>query len=387
MSGNGLAQLLQLLALLVLARIYTPDSFGLLGEVQSIASLVAVIMTLQLHNTIPLSDGKIEVEKRIASTHIIIAFIFIIILIPFILNGYILATLLALILSLINTYTSYWVYKGAFKSLSFFYILRAIFIIGTQLIFSYFSKDGLVYGAIIGELFALIYLVIKNLFNELTLKYSNYLSKQTIRSFLKNEKEFVVFGTIQEFLSVATFFIPLFLFVKIYGENIGGQYAMANRLVWAPVVLLTSSLAQVFYNRFAQNNDFSVLDKKLWIEPKYLILLLIVPIVYEFFKDYLSYILGNGWKLAADMITYMILSGIFFIFSIPYRVVFRVTKALSILMYIELSYLIITILLFMYISIDAFHILTILVFLSFFQFFLIYLYSKKLVHSKIKVKK
>lgn len=379
MSGNGLAQLLQLLALLVLARIYTPDSFGLLGEVQSIASLVAVIMTLQLHNTIPLSDGKIEVEKRIASTHIIIAFIFIIILIPFILNGYILATLLALILSLINTYTSYWVYKGAFKSLSFFYILRVIFIIGTQLIFSYFSKDGLVYGAIIGELFALIYLVIKNLFNELTLKYSNYLSKQTIRSFLKNEKEFVVFGTIQEFLSVATFFIPLFLFVKIYGENIGGQYAMANRLVWAPVVLLTSSLAQVFYHRFAQKNDFSILYKKLWIEPKYLVLLLLVPIVYELFKEYLSYILGNGWEVTADMITYMILSGILFILSVPYRVALKTFKKLNFLMWIELLFLCLISSLFYIVSDDAIVLIKLINFMWLIQSLLIYFTVKNLL--------
>lgn len=41
--GNGLGQGLQLLALLVFSRIYLPGDFGLLAQVQSIATLACIV--------------------------------------------------------------------------------------------------------------------------------------------------------------------------------------------------------------------------------------------------------------------------------------------------------------------------------------------------------
>ncbi|MFP5467295.1 MAG: translocase, partial [Gammaproteobacteria bacterium] len=58
--GNGLAQAIQLLSLLVLSRLYTPSDFGLLAQVQAIATFSTIVATLQVHLAIPLSKSDTE---------------------------------------------------------------------------------------------------------------------------------------------------------------------------------------------------------------------------------------------------------------------------------------------------------------------------------------
>ena len=67
MAGNGLAQALQFLSILLLSRLYAPDDFGLLAQVQSIATFAAIVATLQMHLVVPLS-GDGEQARRAAAT-------------------------------------------------------------------------------------------------------------------------------------------------------------------------------------------------------------------------------------------------------------------------------------------------------------------------------
>jgi len=378
MTGNGLAQGLQMLALIVLARIYAPEDFGLLGEVQAIATIVVVIITLQLHLTIPLSKNRKEADERLFKVHIICWYIFLILFLPSIYFNNSLALILAIILGFINSFTSYWVYKGSFSKLSLYYVVRALIMIGFQILLGVLNtENGLVYGAITGELFSLIYLGSKILTTDIKLNYYNIIKTESIINFIKEKKQFTLYGTLQELISVANFYAPLLLFIQIYGDNIGGQYAMANRLVWAPVILLTSSLSQVYYFQFSQRNKWDVLNKWIWFDLKYMLLILSIPIAYYYLSDIVTVVFGKEWKMAQVMIFYLLLSGIFFLYSLPFRVAFRAMENIKILLIIESIFLSIIICIFYLLSLNELKTVALLALVSFFQSLIITIISKK----------
>ena len=150
--GNGFAQALQFLSILVLSRVYLPSDFGLLAQVQSIAMVVAILATLQLHLTIPLSKSAEEARVSVENVQALCLIIFFIILLPALYAGAVAtyAIMLALFLGLANTYNSYLVFNGSFGRLSGFYVVRAILIISLQIGFAFSPvENGLVLGTII----------------------------------------------------------------------------------------------------------------------------------------------------------------------------------------------------------------------------------------------
>jgi len=385
MTGNGLAQILQLLALILLARIYTPEDFGVLGEIQALASILVVFITLQTHLLIPHSSSQDDAEKRLFKTHIIAFFVFVIFLIPIIIMNNILALILALMLGIINSFTSYYVYKGAFSKLSHYYVIRALIMITSQILFGMLDiVNGLLYGAIFGEFFSAIFLGYKIIYNKIKINLIYILENINILRYIKENNEFTVYGTLQEFISVANFALPLFLFIQIFGENIGGQFAMANRLVWAPTVLLSSSLAQVYYHNFTQNNKWEIMNTWIWFNFKFALIILSVPIFYYFSSDVVKIIFGNGWEVAQEMMFYLLFSGIFFLYSVPYRVSFRAMKKLKVLMIIDFIFLLCTIALFYFFKFKEIEIVFYLAILTLMQSLVIVVMSKKQYLLKVE---
>jgi teichuronic acid exporter len=371
MSGNGLAQIIQLGGLVLLARLFTPSDFGYLGLIQSISTIVAVFITMQLHLTIPLSANEEEAEKRLFITNIVSFSLFLLLLIPFVVSEYLqfFALFLALILGLANSFTSFLVFRGKFGKLSKYYIIRSLIIVVFQIVFGLLTiKYGLVYGAIFGEVFGSLYLGLYIFNRKLNLRilYAE-LIKINIFKYILEKKQFSMYGTLQEFVSVAGFYLPLLLFIHFFGEYIGGQYAMANRLVWAPVVLLSSSLAQVYYHEFAQKNNWAAISKWFWFQPMYLLALLIILVLFYFIKDVVTVVLGQQWNEAKEMMLYMILSGIFFIYSIPFRVAYRALEKLSYLFTLEAFFLLILMVLFYIFQLEYMHMMLCLTAVSFFQ--------------------
>ncbi len=228
--GNGLAQAIQFLSILFLSRIYDPEEFGLLGQVQSIAMIFSIAVTLQLHLTIPLqktNETAIRAVNSVQTLSIVSSVIFITAGYCYG-QAYFFGAFLAFFLGLVNTYNSYSIFSGNFGLLSKFYIARSILVVATQLLFALLSIPyGLIWAALLAEALSAGYL-------RLTQMGSIWRSTFDWKGGILLAKEwraFSLYGTFQEAVSVMAFYAPLFLFSQKYGEYIGGQYAMANRLV------------------------------------------------------------------------------------------------------------------------------------------------------------
>lgn len=326
MLGNGLAQLLQFGSILILSRIYQPSDFGLLAQIQSIAMIASIVLTLQLHLTIPLSKNQDDALETVKNIQALSLRIFFVALIPAILCGEVAlyAIFLSLFLGFANTYTGYLVHNGSFEKLSFFYVARALLIITMQIGFAFFEfESGLVIATLMGEALSAIYLGWRSIY----CTEGNGKPPGDLKLFVLNNKQFSFYGTIQEIVSVSAFYAPLFLFSSGFGEDIGGQYAMASRLVWAPVILVSGSYAQALFHKFgkvapANNSEIVAIMPNIWIA---ITMLMVCGIAYSF-NEITLFIIGDKWELASLMIPIQGIWGLIFFLSTPYRVLIRVFR-------------------------------------------------------------
>jgi O-antigen/teichoic acid export membrane protein len=323
--GNGLAQAIQFGSILILSRIYYPADFAILTQAQSIATLLAVVATLQMHLSIPMSQNRIEVLRivRVVESLAIMLFILWMPIATVLGKVYVYALILTLAIAISNTCNSYLVFSGDFNRLSGFYVKRALLIVGVQFGCALFSiNDGLLWGGVIGEVVTAIYLRYKNFgMVGICVRFSD------ISETIVKLRAFSLYGTLQELTSVGAFYAPLILFSYVYGADIGGQYAMVNRLVWAPTILLTSSVAQVLYHQFGKrppSGGDSGSMKYLFIDKRLVIAGILTCAVAFQLKDLYLYVLGNQWAMASEMLPWGVVWGLIFLMSIPFRVAGRV---------------------------------------------------------------
>jgi hypothetical protein len=324
--GNGLGQALQLAALPLLSRVYLPDQFGQLGNVQAEAAVLVILVTLQMHLSVHVSRTDEEVKRRVRTLDSLSA-LWVALLLPVALvTGFLFTASwgLAAILAVANTHTSVLVHRGRFGVVSLLATLRGLAIVGFQLaLVPIGPQHGLVIGALLGEFLAALALrTASGGFTRVRL-VSVREALETARAL----RAFSVYGTLQELVSVAAFYAPVLLYVAHFGTEPSGQYVMSSRLVWAPVVLFSGSIAQVLYHRLGQTPPRDVAALRALTPPTSLVLLLLGGGALTFYLQPLyEAILGPGWGLAGRMIPLQVVWGVAFLFSLPARVLCRVSQ-------------------------------------------------------------
>lgn len=325
MMGNGLAQGLQFLSILLLSRMYYPDDFGLLAQVQSIATGAAILATMQMHLVVPLSGDEAQARRAAATAQTVCALLLLVSLPVASWFGQIAvaAVALASFIGLSNTYSSMLVFRGDFHRLSGFYVARAVLVVTLQVAFALLSiADGLLWAGIAGEACAAAYL-------RLVVSGSStggLLPLGHVLDMLRRWKAFSIHGTVQEAVSVAAFYAPVLWFTSFYGEDIGGQYAMASRLIWAPVVLVSSSVSQVLYHSYGKQHAGGPLSVTEHLTLKTLMALAVACATAFVAQPLFHSMLGAPWELASQMMPLHLLWGAAFLLSTPFRVACRVLE-------------------------------------------------------------
>lgn len=324
MIGNGLAQSLQFLSILLLSRIYQPADFGLLGMVQSIATVAAIVATLQMHLVIPLSTGQEQAGEVARTTQTLCLLLAAVSLPVAAWLGFVpvVAVLMGTLVGLSNTYVCVLVFRGQFRQLSAFYVARAVLVVILQVAFALLAvPDGLLWAAIGGE--GLAALCLRRLL--LSRETRGWAGLATIGRLVRAWKSFSLYGTVQELASVAAFYSPLLWYASRISEAVGGQYAMASRLVWAPVVLISSSISQVLYHRYARlPRDGQPWPGLGWPSPLLLAAAILACLAAFMLQDFFHLMLGPAWGLASKLLPLHLVWGCLFLFSIPFRVACRV---------------------------------------------------------------
>lgn len=258
-----LAQLIGIVFSPVLSRLFTPNNFGELGKIVAFSSIFIGVSSLKYDLAIVLSKSAFETKQLIKISHALIVIISLI-SIPIyavtyqVFDPYIQLSIIVIIYFnsvynlIVNIYTRY----KRFKSLAILKMINKATTVGTQIGLGVFGLGT--FGLIIGQVFGLY----------LTLLYSSFKSLKTFKKVIfvgrgsydqakpviKKYYRFPMFSAPQNFLNSLSQNAPILILGGFFGETMIGLYWFAYRIIQMPVLLISNSIRQTFYQKASVTN-------------------------------------------------------------------------------------------------------------------------------------
>lgn len=334
-SGTAISQLILVLISPVLTRLYTPEAFGVYAVFLSITAIIGGNINLKYEQAIMLPDDADDAYKLsyLANyLNLIFSFLLLIIIAVFYKQ-------IACVLK-VDHQTSYWLYLVPFatyfigfntilvnlnnrfknyKSMSGSVIAKNGAMTLVQLLLGFF-KLFLNSGLIIGQLVAYVFgnrvlqlnvdFSFKQMFKH---KFSNF------KAVMERYKDFPRYAFPAGIANAATLNISNLLILSVYSASNVGFFSLANRILGAPSVLISQSIAKVYYQKASEDvrrigncrGIFNSTFKKLF----FLSLPIFIPTA--LLSDWaFPFIFGADWREAGVFASYLsLMFGLRFISS------------------------------------------------------------------------
>lgn len=351
-TGNAAAQIITVLSLPFITRIYSSEQFSLLAIVMMLGLLSSIVSNLQINNLIVKIYSRRLRQALFSMSFFLSFFILTIVYLATITFNFLTESnyslvltysiIIAFVLSISNNLKAISASNGDFAFLSVLSVVRAISILMFQLLFGFLEiNEGLILGYLVGELLIFSVILAKNKNSVVLIFYPIRL----IRKICTNYKQFTLYGTFQEFLSTLVFSFSVFVFSFAYGLDFGGQYALAHKIIWAPVTLIVVSSSQLLLKYYAQIKLESLIETKLYkVNFFYFIYLLFFIAAVLIVEPLFIFIFGEAWAEAADISFYLSFTVFTYIVSIPARVYIKFKSKQVVILVIDVFSLIIILL-------------------------------------------
>lgn len=318
-GGTALAQIFTFAISPILTRLYSPESFGLLGTVLAASSIIAASSHLRLNLAIAQAK-KINESILVLKTAIILSLIICFISSLFIycgslfFNGNYTLAIVALIFilsfsnSLIDIFNYWQSYKGQHKLSARNAVVRSFSTGIPQIVFGFFNSFGLVFGVILGSIVSLILFLRE--FIQAQKKSKINISKKRIIFILNKYKDFPLYSMPQGLIaSLSLNSVPIILGAK-FGIAVAGQYWLAYRILLAPIALIGGAYRQVLHPLFS-SKSLRLKDKKKICDKHTIFLLVsIIPLIsfsLLFLEEIFIRIFGAEWILAGQFAGFLII--------------------------------------------------------------------------------
>lgn len=313
MSGTFIAQLIPILVSPILARLYTPEDFGVLGVFISLVIILSIIGT-----------GRFELAlflpKRIKTVNLITKFIIIyssvisfvllifisiytdeimlyigvadfrvVLFIPFAVFIY---SLYIILRSWLNRKEEYEVMRTN-------YVLQTLSISSFQMGFAPFYQGiGLVFGDLIGKLLTVILIAKK-------LKFSSIkLSLYKVKVIVYRYRNIPLYQVPAAIFNNAAIYVPTLILPSIFNLSASGAYFFIFRIVMAPIAIFGNALLEVFKvdaskaisNRGECRAEFIKVFKILFVLGCGIFLC-----VFFIAKPFVDIVFGDDWQQAGEL--------------------------------------------------------------------------------------
>ena len=316
-SGTALAQILTILAVPILSRMYSPEVFGITGLFISLVTIFSTISGLRYDLAIVLpekeSDGFALLQVHMGFTILMgvitgLIFGFGRHLIADWFNSPHLASYLwyagpaVIIFGLMNG-LNYWnTRRKRFKLLAATKLINNASMVFVQLslaILGYPIAGALIGGNVLGKFLEDIVQGYKTIFDA---KKSTLFSKNRseLFSLMVRYKKFPIYNTWAALVNTLSWYVPSFLLAVFFSPTVVGFYVVGERVIRAPMQLVGHAFSQVFFQRGALAvNDGSL--GHLFLETIQILtkILLIPTVVLTLLgKDIFIIFLGSQWAEA-----------------------------------------------------------------------------------------
>lgn len=335
----------------LLTRLYTVQSFGVFSVFTSFVAFLGVLGTGRYEFAIVLpKEGQkaIKLVKLILLIGFAVTLFYLILI--FLLKDVFLVhdrthfltsdtaywAPLYVFIGITNTAFGYWILRA--KNYKRYTIFNAIQVIGTSLVSVILGflnlETGMIFALIIGNVVSCSYI----LFKEKSV-ITKLRSSGSVLQIAKEYKNFPKFMTLSDLSTTAgQQFVPV-LFAALYSTTVVGFYAMANRMLRLPNIIITNSIASVFRNEAIDeirkkgkcNELYLKTLKKLALLsfPVYALLFLIAPYLFQF-------IFGKEWYMAGIFARVIAVFLLFEFLSNPLNVLFAIRDRQKVYMILQI---------------------------------------------------
>lgn len=340
MTGTFLSQIIPILIAPLLSRLYVPADYGIFGLFLSIGVLINVFSTLQYSTAIVLPTKENEAETLVRLSVVIalaISLISLAVISLVYINGRLvwsfempywiwLLPLNVLFTGLTNALTYYAIRQKKFKGISFSRIYGAIStaVISIGLGLFKFHYSGLLLGYMIGQMVSTAVLLrscpIENLFKE---------DIRKLKMIAAVHSNFPKFNLFTDFVYSLINQIPVFMLKQVSTLSAVGHYNVSNRLLGLPVMVLSSSVSEVFRQRAAHDYNNTGSCRAILIKTTItLFSLSIIPftVIFFFGSEIFGFVLGENWTEAGVYAQVMSLMFFFRFIVSPLTFVYYIRK-------------------------------------------------------------
>lgn len=268
-SGTIIAQALGYLSMPLIARLYTPDSFGQFAVFLSISGIICSIVCMGFQLTISLPDKDSDAVNLLALgliSTIVYGFLTLALLLLF--NNHLvvwfeLASIkiylwwLPLIIILSGAYQmmNYWsIRQKEFGKIARVNVAQSASTFGGQLALAgqVFGAGGLIAGNLLGQAIATVTLT-WSAFRANSACFLASFNLNRAKSLAIRYRDFPLFTTWSVLLNTASWMLPALILAKFFSPEIAGFYALGFRLLQMPVSLIGTAVGQVLYQHAASH--------------------------------------------------------------------------------------------------------------------------------------
>lgn len=324
MTGTSIAQAIPIALSPVLTRIYSPEEFGLFAIYSGLASVLIVISTGRYELAIMLTKKDSEAADLVK-----------------------LATFISIIISLISFFSIlffgkkisillgderiyYWLFlipislfvNGVYQSLNYWFNRKKDFkrlaknrvmqssITGfSQTIFGIIKTGGigLLFGTLLGQILTLI-----SLLKKISIFDRDFFNNFEISKIIILAKRYINFPKLDvptAMLNVGAMHAPNILFSTFYSGSFAGFYYLTQRVLQAPITLISTSVLDVFKEEASKTFRETGQAKAIFLNTfKWLFIMSITPSIILFFiiEDLFAWVFGADWKIAGEYAKIMI---------------------------------------------------------------------------------
>lgn len=319
-GGTAFAQLVGLICLPLLTRLYSPQEYTVLGVYIAIVSILSVIACLRLEIAIPLPESDAEAKSLLYLSiinniiFVLFLFLFLFIFYPFFSRAHVISQLsiwiwfipLGVFLSGLYSALQYWsTRRKRFKEIARTRMIQAVSGNGVSLVSGVISSGFS--GLILGQLFSLS----GGLFKLGTSAYRDVKTVEntvSLKSTLYKYQDFPKYSTFEALANISALQLPLIIIASfLIGPEVG-YLMLAMKVLGIPMGLIGGAMSQVYLAHAPEfykkgqlyTYTLSILKKifKIIIFP-FLILAFLSPYIFDF-------IFGKQWSGLGHYILMMI---------------------------------------------------------------------------------
>ena len=311
MGATTIGQVITIAASPALTRLYEPRDFGVMALFASVSAILVAFSTGQYHSAIVLPEDDFEGYAILAGSVVLTALSASIALVGAVVAGAFVEVPLGLaaaiaiyVLSLgVSESLHHWLMRTTqFRLLARVRLLIVALSTGLTLSLGvYKTANGLIIGAVVGQLIPTVYLafeVLRRLPENRRVVASEHITRA-----LRRYRDFPRYSLPGELLNSAAYQMPTLLITRWFDTATTGLYSLTQRVLSMPMALVSRAVLDVFKQRasadYARDGQASVVFRKTFISltaigvPGFLLLALIAPPLF-------AWVFGPEWREAGE---------------------------------------------------------------------------------------